>query len=59
MIEILVVLAIIIVFLLVILLIKQFSNKTADIEPQMLDLRNRIDDLKTKQLESQTHSLSQ
>lgn len=59
MIEILVVLAIIIVFLLVILLIKQFSNKTADIEPQMLDLRNRIDDLKTKQLESQTRSLSQ
>jgi DNA recombination protein RmuC len=43
-----------VLFLLVILvLIKLYSNKQADISPQMLDLKNELNDLKTKQLESQ------
>jgi len=49
-----------ILFLLVILiLIKLYSGKTADLTPQMLDLKNELNELKTKQLESQQHSLTQ
>jgi DNA recombination protein RmuC len=46
-----------ILFLLVILiLVKLYSGKTADISPQLIDLRNQIDELKTKQLENQNNS---
>jgi DNA recombination protein RmuC len=54
----LVCLAVIIIVLLIIILIKQFNNKSIDISPQILDLDNQINDLKTKQLEHQTTSLS-
>jgi len=46
-------------FLLIILiLIKLYSSKTADLTPQMLDLKNELNELKTKQLESQQASLT-
>ena len=49
-----------VLFLLVILiLVKLYSAKTADITPQMLDLKNELNELKTKQLESQQNSLTQ
>jgi DNA recombination protein RmuC len=49
-----------VLFLLVILiLIKQYSGKTADFTPQMLDLKNELNELKTKQFESQQTSLTQ
>jgi DNA recombination protein RmuC len=48
-----------VLFLLVILiLIKLYTGKT-DISPQMLDLKNEINELKTKQLESQNNALVQ
>ncbi|MCL1955535.1 MAG: DNA recombination protein RmuC [Spirochaetes bacterium] len=48
-----------VLFLLVILiLIKLYSNKTADYSAQMIDLKNQIGELKTKQLESQQVSLT-
>jgi DNA recombination protein RmuC len=45
--------------LVVILLIRIFTQKDRDISPQLIDLRNQIDELKTKQIEGQTNSLSQ
>jgi DNA recombination protein RmuC len=43
-----------VLFLLVILiLIKLYSAKTTDLTPQMLDLKNELNELKTKQLENQ------
>ena len=49
-----------VLFLLVILiLIKLYSNRTPDITPQMLDLKNELNALKTKQLENQQSSLTQ
>jgi DNA recombination protein RmuC len=49
-----------VLFLLVILvLVKLYSNKQADLTPQMLDLKNELNELKTKQLESQHSSLTQ
>jgi DNA recombination protein RmuC len=48
-----------VLFMLVILiLVKLYSNKTTDLTPQMLDLKNELNELKTKQLESQQVSLS-
>jgi len=48
-----------VLFMLVILiLIKLYSGKTTDITPQMLDLKNELNELKTKQLENQQISLS-
>lgn len=48
-----------VLFLLVILiLIKLYSAKTADYSAQMIDLKNQIGELKTKQLESQQVSLT-
>ncbi|MDR0323088.1 MAG: DNA recombination protein RmuC [Treponema sp.] len=45
-------------FLLVILiLVKLYSGKPNDISPQLLDLKNEINELKTKQLESQKRFL--
>jgi len=42
-----------VLFLLVILiLIKLYTGKTMDLTPQMLDLKNELNELKTKQLES-------
>jgi len=47
-----------ILFLLVILiLVKLYSGKTADFTPQMLDLKNELHELKTKQMESQQASI--
>jgi DNA recombination protein RmuC len=49
-----------VLFLLVILiLIKLYSNKASDISPQILDLKNQLNELKTKQLESQQFSQTQ
>ena len=57
--DILTVAAFAVLFLLVILiLIKLYSGKTADITPQMLDLKNELNELKTKQLESQQTSFT-
>jgi len=48
-----------VLFLLVILiLIKLYSTRTTDLTPQMLDLKNELNELKTKQLESQQTSLT-
>jgi len=48
-----------VLFLLIILiLIKLYSGKTADLTPQMLDLKNELNELKTKQLESQQFSIT-
>jgi len=48
-----------VLFLLVILiLVKLYSNRQADLTPQMLDLKNELNELKTKQLESQQVSLT-
>ncbi|MCL2211055.1 MAG: DNA recombination protein RmuC [Treponema sp.] len=48
-----------VLFLLVILiLIKLYSNRQTDLSPQMLDLKNELNELKTKQLESQQASLT-
>ncbi len=43
-------------FLVIMILVKLYSNKTADYSAQMLDLKNQINDLKTKQLENQQAS---
>ena len=43
-------------FLVIMILVKLYSNKTADYSAQMLDLKNQISELKTKQLESQQAS---
>ena len=59
MVEAVLALGVVIVVLLVVLLIKVFSNRGADVSPQIIDVRNQIEDLKTKQLENQTHSLTQ
>jgi len=49
-----------VLFLLVILiLVKLYTGKTADLTPQMLDLKNELNELKTKQLESQHNSQTQ
>ena len=45
--------------LIIIILIKLYSGKTADISPQLLDFKNELGELKTKQLESQQVSLAQ
>ena len=46
--------AFVVLFLLVVLiLIKLFSSRLPDISHQMLDLKNELNELKTKQLESQ------
>ena len=58
MLELFIALSVAIVILLVILLIKLFTQKEQDISPQMIDLRNQIEDLKTRQLENQTSSLT-
>jgi uncharacterized protein YoxC len=52
-------LAIIIVLLLAVVLVKSFQQKTNDMSPQMIDLRNQLEDLKVKQVEGQTSSLTQ
>ncbi|MCL2719919.1 MAG: DNA recombination protein RmuC [Treponema sp.] len=47
-----------VLFLLVILiLVKLYSGKNADFTPQMLDLKNELHELKTKQMESQQASI--
>jgi len=48
-----------ILFLLIlVILVKLFTGKTQDISPQMLDLKNEINELKTRQIESQQTSLA-
>jgi len=50
--------AFIVLFLLVILvLVKLYSGKTGDLTPQLIDLKNQLNELKTKQLESQQASM--
>ena len=41
-----------------VVVIKLFSGKAADMSPQMLDLKNELNELKTKQIESQNASLT-
>ena len=49
-----------VLFLLVILiLIKLYTGKTADITPQMYELKNELNELKTRQLEVQQNSFTQ
>ena len=49
-----------VLFLLVILvLVKLYSNKTADLTPQLIDLKNQLNELKTKQLENQNNAQMQ
>ncbi|MCL1836457.1 MAG: DNA recombination protein RmuC [Treponema sp.] len=43
--------------LVILVLVKLYSGKTADLTPQILDLKNELNELKTKQLESQQTSL--
>ena len=45
-------------FLVILILVKLFTTKQTDNSAQMIDLRNHLDDLKTKQLESQHASLA-
>lgn len=47
-----------VVVLLVVVLLKS-KNTHSDISPQLIDLKNQINELKTKQLESQNSSLTQ
>ena len=49
----------ILLLLLIIVLVKLFSQKASDLAPQLIDLKNQLNELKTKQLEGQTASLSQ
>lgn len=56
--EIIIILAALIVFLLCIILIKLFAAKP-NIAPELKDLRNQLEDLKTKQLEAQNNALRQ
>ena len=44
--------------LMVFILIKLFSGKTIDLSPQILDLKNELNELRTKQIESQQVSLT-
>ena len=47
-----------VLFILVVLvLVKLYSNRQPDITPQMIDLKNELNELKTKQLESQQASI--
>jgi len=49
-----------VLFVLVILiLVKLYSEKQSDVSPQLIDLKNELNELKTKQLESQQASLAQ
>ena len=49
----------VILFILIILILTRlYSNKQADLSPQILDLKNELGELKTKQLESQQASLA-
>ena len=58
--DILTICAFAVLFMLVILILaKLYSGKTADISPQMLDLKNELHELKTKQMESQHNSFAQ
>jgi len=51
--------AFVVLFLLVILiLVKLYGGKTADLTPQMIDLKNELNELKTRQLESQQLSFN-
>jgi len=43
----------VLVILVIIIMVKLYSDKTEDISPQMLDLKNELNELKTKQLENQ------
>ena len=43
-------------FLVIMILVKLYSNKAADYSAQMIDLKNQINDLKTEQLKSQQAS---
>ena len=45
-------------FLVILILVKLYSGKTTDITPQMLDLKNELAELKTKQIESQHASFA-
>ncbi|MCL1958649.1 MAG: DNA recombination protein RmuC [Spirochaetes bacterium] len=45
-------------FLVIMILVKLYSSKTADYSAQMIDLKNQINELKTKQLENQNISLA-
>jgi DNA recombination protein RmuC len=45
-------------FLVIMILVKLYSSKTADDSAQMIDRKNQINELKTKQLESQQASLT-
>lgn len=54
-----IVIGIIVIALLIALLIKLFSQKAPQNEVNFIDLKNQLNDLKTKQIESQTNSLAQ
>ena len=45
--------------LIIIILVKLYSEKTADISPQILDFKNELNELRIKQMESQKDSLAQ
>ncbi len=47
----------VIVILLILLLIKNYTVKNIDISPYIIELKSQIDELKTKQLQAQTESL--
>ena len=53
------ILILLLLLLLIFVLVKLRSGNTADISPQLIDLKNELNELKTKQLENQTASLSQ
>jgi len=49
-----------VLFVLVILiLVKLYSEKASDVSPQLIDLKNELNEIKTKQLESQQIALAQ
>jgi DNA recombination protein RmuC len=45
--------------LFIVLLLKFSSNKAVDITPQLIDLKNEINEMKTRQLEAQSQSFNQ
>jgi DNA recombination protein RmuC len=53
------IISVVLVALVIFVLIKMFAIKNIDASPLLIDLKNQIADLKTKQLEAQTTSLNQ
>ncbi len=57
--EVLLTVAVVAVFLLLFLIFRSYTQKAPDLSPQMVDLRNQLEELKLRQLEGQTSSLTQ